>query len=251
LDSKTIAAIIVFTALTLALNLSPIKIPAPYAPFLIYQIWEIPIVAAYLLYGTKVGVSVAVINAIALLIIFPGALPTGPLYNLIAILSMLGGIYVVQRAAKAFRSASNEYATEATAFVALATFSAIAALIQSMWWVLPGCIFGLLTLLSIGELWTKKAVILQPLTTDVANQSGALLVTASTIAGVFTRSALMCIVNLIVLPFPPPIGFSLPTEAAIALLPLIGVFNATLALYTIPIGHIIARLVRPGLRSVR
>ena len=52
MNTKTVATIAVFSALAIALNLSPFKIPAPFAPFLIYQIWEIPIVAAFLLFGT-------------------------------------------------------------------------------------------------------------------------------------------------------------------------------------------------------
>ena len=92
--SRMLASTALFTALTLALNLSPIKLPAPYAPFLYYQIWEIPIVAALLLFGLKVGVAVTIINTAALLALFPGALPTGPLYNMVAVLSMLLGIHV-------------------------------------------------------------------------------------------------------------------------------------------------------------
>jgi riboflavin transporter FmnP len=96
LNTKTIATVSVFAALTIVLNLSPLKIPAPYAPFLIYQIWEIPIVAAFLLYGTPVGILISVINTLVLLVVFPGALPTGPLYNLAAVLSMLLGIGITK-----------------------------------------------------------------------------------------------------------------------------------------------------------
>lgn len=96
MNTKTIATISVFAALTIVLNLSPLKIPAPYLPFLIYQIWEIPIVAAFLLYGTTVGVLIAVINTLVLFAVFPGALPTGPLYNLAAVLSMLLGIGITK-----------------------------------------------------------------------------------------------------------------------------------------------------------
>ena len=48
MNTKAISLTIVFTALTVALNpnLTGIFLAAPYAPFLIYQIWEIPIVAA-------------------------------------------------------------------------------------------------------------------------------------------------------------------------------------------------------------
>ena len=54
----------------------------------------------------------------------------------------------------------------------------------------------------------------------------------------------MTIVNWTFLPFPPPIGFSMPSEAVIAVIPIIGFFNATLALYTIPIGYILAKAVQ-------
>ena len=96
MDTKTVAVVTVFAALAIALNLSPIRFPAPYAPFLIYQAWEIPIVVAFLLYGARVGVILAMINTIALLVIFPGALPTGPFYNLAAVLSMMLGMGIVK-----------------------------------------------------------------------------------------------------------------------------------------------------------
>ncbi|NWF87584.1 hypothetical protein HXY32_07250 [Candidatus Bathyarchaeota archaeon] len=107
MNTKAIAAVIIFAALTIALNLSPIKFPAPYAPFLYYQIWEIPIVTAFLLFGTGVGILIALINTVALLVLFPGGLPTGPLYNLAAILSMLLGIGLVKIAIER-RSFENE-----------------------------------------------------------------------------------------------------------------------------------------------
>lgn len=93
-NARTIGFIVTFTALTIILNLSPIKIPAPYAPYLIYQVWEVPIVAAFLLYGFSISLIVAVINTLALLVIFPGMLITGPFYNLAAVISMLTGMAV-------------------------------------------------------------------------------------------------------------------------------------------------------------
>ena len=89
MNSKTLAIIAVFAALAIVLGISPLKFPAPYAPFLKYQLWEIAIVIALLLYGIRVGGSISFINALVLLVVFPGDLPTGPLYNLIAVLSML------------------------------------------------------------------------------------------------------------------------------------------------------------------
>ena len=97
MNTKTLAIIVVFSALSIALSLSPLKFPAPYAPFLYYQLWEIPIVIAFLLYGTKVGLSVPSLNVLVLFVFFPGNLPAGPIYNFIAIVSMLLGVYLIQR----------------------------------------------------------------------------------------------------------------------------------------------------------
>ena len=179
MDSKKISILIVFAALTVFLNISPIKIPAPYAPFLIYQLWEVPIVTVSILYGFSMGISVSIINTLILLLVYPGALPTGPIYNLIAVLSMLLGIYILKRVyVNSFKIGNEKYT-----------------------------------------------------------------ITASTILGIVMRVITMTIINWIVLPFPPPIGFSLPIEVTITTLPLIGFFNATLALYTIPLGVILAEAV--------
>jgi len=179
MDTKNISIVIVFAALTVVLNLSPFKIPAPYAPFLIYQIWEIPIVAVTLVYCFKTGIIVSLVNTIMLLIVFPGALPTGPIYNLAAVLSMLFGIIVAVK----LSSKSN-----------------------------PSSVFRELT--------------------------------ASTGLGLVLRVIVMTLINGAFLPYPPPIGFGIPFEIVMAYLPLIGLFNATIALYTIPIGYALAKAVK-------
>jgi len=184
MESKTIAAIVTFTALSVALVLSPAKVPAPYAPFLKYQIWEIPIVAAFILYGPPVGVAVATMNTIVLLAVYPGELPTGPLYNLAAILSMLLGVYIMHRLTAERFSRGRE----------------------------------------------------------------AILTASSTALGIVTRVVFMSIVNWAFLRYPYPIGFSIPVEGLTAMLPIIGFFNATLALYTIPIGYFVARSVSSGIK---
>lgn len=94
MNTKGLTLIIVFIALTIALNVAGPKIPAPYAPFLFYELWEIPIVLVFLAIGPKAGIVTATINAIILIAIFPGALLLGPVYNLIAVLAMLLGIYI-------------------------------------------------------------------------------------------------------------------------------------------------------------
>ncbi|HEY4699867.1 MAG TPA: hypothetical protein VIH27_05815 [Nitrososphaerales archaeon] len=95
--SREITLIAVFTALAIILHMSPLKFPAPYAPYLIYEIWEIPIVTALLLYGIRISASIAIFNFLSLLVFFPGTIPTGPIYNLIAIFSMLLGILLAIR----------------------------------------------------------------------------------------------------------------------------------------------------------
>ena len=185
MNTKAIATIAVFAALSIALNLSsPIKIPAPYAPFLIYQIWEIPIVAAFLLYGTMVGFTIAVLNTLVLFAVFPGELPTGPLYNLVAISSML---------------------------------------------------LGMIMLKKFAEQYSQK----------LGKTSFSILVTSS---GIILRMVTMAFVNWAFLRFPPPVGFSMPEEVIVMTVPLVVIFNATLALYTIPLGYFVARAVKSGVK---
>ncbi len=99
MNTKMLATTIVFAALTVALNpaISGIGIPAPYAPYLIYGLWEIPIVAAFLLISPTSAVAISLVNATVLFALFPGSLPMGPFYNLIAIFSMLLGLDVARR----------------------------------------------------------------------------------------------------------------------------------------------------------
>jgi riboflavin transporter FmnP len=100
LNTKELATTIVFAALTVALNPGVVPatgVPAPYAPFLIYGLWEIPIVAAFILISPTSGIIISILNAAVLFAFFPGPLPTGPFYNLIALFSMLLGLYIAQR----------------------------------------------------------------------------------------------------------------------------------------------------------
>ena len=51
------------------------------------------------------------------------------------------------------------------------------------------------------------------------------------------RAVVMSYVNYFLLPFSPPLGFSTPDTYVITIIPLIVFFNATLALYTVPLGY--------------
>jgi riboflavin transporter FmnP len=99
MNTKALATTIVFAALTVALNpgVSGIGVPAPYAPYLIYGLWEIPVVTAFLLINPASAIAISILNSVVLFAFFPGPLPTGPFYNLIAIFSTLLGLYVAQK----------------------------------------------------------------------------------------------------------------------------------------------------------
>jgi riboflavin transporter FmnP len=98
-NSRRLSLEALLTALAVILNLT-ISFPAPYATFLTYEIWEIPIVLALLILGVRSGVTVAILNSIVLELVKPGALPTGPVYNFAAIVAMFVGILAAQRVAK-------------------------------------------------------------------------------------------------------------------------------------------------------
>jgi riboflavin transporter FmnP len=110
LNTKKLAATIVFAALTVALNpaVSGIGVPAFYAPYLIYGLWEIPIVAAFLLMSPASAIAIAVLNSAVLFAIFPGALPIGPIYNLIAVSMTMLGLYIARKFVKNQKSKTKE-----------------------------------------------------------------------------------------------------------------------------------------------
>ena len=163
-----ISLIALFTALAIVLNLV-IAIPAPYEPFLFYEVWEVPILLAVIVMGFRDGTVVALLNTLMLEAYKPGPLPTGPVYNLIAQLSMFVGVVLVGRRGG-----------------------------------------------GLGR--------------------GA-LVAAATGLGAVLRTGVMTVVNGLVLPQPFPVGFSIPNAAVPGLLVLIGIFNFTTALYTVPLAY--------------
>jgi riboflavin transporter FmnP len=191
--SRRLSLIALFTALAVVLNLA-IAVPAPYEPFLFYEVWEIPILLAVLMLGFLDGATVAVLNTLLLEAYRPGALPVAPLYNLIAQLSMFAGVLPIHRVA-------------------------------------------------VRRGWGYEK-----------------LVPAATLGGAALRTGVMTIVNAIILPLPFPVGFGsglfpvTPAQVPGLLVP-IGIFNFTVALYTIPLAYTLAKaiesrygriFVRPG-----
>ena len=74
-----------------------------------------------------------------------------------------------------------------------------------------------------------------------ANFAFSAQVLIATGLAIVVRSAVMTVVNYALLPFPPPLGIPIPEKVVVPLLPLIAFFNATLVLYTVPIGYTAAR----------
>jgi riboflavin transporter FmnP len=192
MNTKNLAFVIMFVALTTVLNIYGPKIPFPFAPFLYYSLWEIPVVAAFLVVGPKTGFFVAALNTLILLIVFPGNLPTGPFYNLIAELGMLIGVY------GAYKIATYKCPTE-----------------------------------NIGNFLKQHTIAL------------GVSVTA---LGITTRVIITTIANYFLIAQPSPVGFGSffnfnglsGNAGVIAFLPFSALFNATIALYTIPIALLVS-----------
>jgi riboflavin transporter FmnP len=193
LNTKKLTLTIVFAAIAITLNpaITHLYFPAPFDPGLFYQIWEIPIVIALLIISPISGIAVCLLNTSVLFVLFPGALPTGPMYNMLACLSMQVGIYAA---------------------------------------------------ITIGKkIYTHK----KPSTNILTSIKW---LTIATGLGILTRTTFMTVIHYFALPQPPPIGFGLDQVITSAFLPLSAVFNVTLALYTIPIGWIIAQQVQKVLQ---
>jgi len=188
LNTKSLMLIIVFAALTVVLN--PIRIPTFYWPGFFYRLWEIPIVVAFLLFGPRIGISVASLNVLAQIMLFP--IPAGIVaypWGFVATLTMLLGVYIAQ---KLFRQG----------------------------------------LLPEDPLVRAKPILYL------------------TSLGIAFRTGIMPFVDYSVYHslLPIALGRSFTEAYIVALIPPMIVFNITVALYTVPIGYIIARQLSKSLK---
>ena len=96
MNTKTVGVIIAFAAVTAVLNL--IRIPAPYLITHSYQLGDISIVTAFLLFGYKSGIMVAILNMLitTMLNINPAGV-LGATYYFISVLTMLLGMYIFEK----------------------------------------------------------------------------------------------------------------------------------------------------------
>ena len=100
MNARAIAMTIAFAVITIVLNpaISGVGVPFLPIPSLIYNIWEIAIIAAFLLMGFKSGISIALLNSVFLFAVYPG--PSNSIFaigNSVAASSMMVGIYVSNR----------------------------------------------------------------------------------------------------------------------------------------------------------
>jgi riboflavin transporter FmnP len=95
MDTKRIALVAVFSALTVVLSpgISRISIPSPFFG-LPYQVWEIPIFVAFLSVGPKPGLFLAGVGSLMLLAFQPTIIAVG---GIIACFATLFGFYLAYK----------------------------------------------------------------------------------------------------------------------------------------------------------
>lgn len=97
MNTKSIALIITFSAVAIALN--AIRIPSVFNPGASYQITQIPIVVAFLLFGARIGFLVGIFNMVGGLLLFstgPSSIISYPM-GLVSVLVMFAGLYAGSR----------------------------------------------------------------------------------------------------------------------------------------------------------
>jgi riboflavin transporter FmnP len=189
MNTSAIAMTIAFAAITIVLNpaISGVGVPFPPIPFLIYNIWEIAIIAAFLLMGFKSGISIAILNSVFLFAVYPG--PSKSIFaigNAIAASSMMVGIYIANR-------------------------------------------------------FTRK-------NSQEEKSFGVRTITLSTILAMLLRVVVMAPIMFVILHYGILVP-KIPDSYTIAIvLPIQAVFNITIALYTIPVGFFVAKVVSRNLK---
>jgi riboflavin transporter FmnP len=187
MNTRAIAMTIALAAITMVLNpaISGVGVPFPPLPRLIYNVWEIVIIAAFLLMGFKSGITIAVLNSVFLFAVYPG--PSNPFYigNAVSASSMMVGIYIANRL-------------------------------------------------------TRK-------NSQEERSFGVRRITLSTILAMLLRVLVMAPIMFAILHYGILVP-KIPDSAIIAIvLPLQAVFNITIALYTIPVGFLLAKVVSRNL----
>ncbi|TFH21668.1 hypothetical protein E4G67_05395 [Candidatus Bathyarchaeota archaeon] len=121
MNTKEIALIIMFAALTMALV--PLRVPSVILLGVYFRFCEIPIVAASLLFGLRIGVPVAILNVVVEIMLFPvPAAVIGAPFVLVLTLSMLLGLHLAFGFLKRRKSqTANRGTTKAKYFLVFGT----------------------------------------------------------------------------------------------------------------------------------
>jgi riboflavin transporter FmnP len=180
MNTRAIAMTIAFAAVTVVLNPRFSGIAIPFVPPLWFQIWEIPVVAAFFLVGLKSGVGIALLNVAVLQAVSPGVPFNQPLANLVAIWGTLLGVYLAYK------------------------------------------------------------IILRNVSEEAAFPERKLIV-SSTALGILLRVAIM-------MPFLYMLAILLVRPEIIVFLPLLAFHDVIVALYTVPLGYLVAKMVSKSLK---
>jgi riboflavin transporter FmnP len=99
LNTKAVGIVAAFTALTAVLNL--VKIPVPFLPWFNYQLGDIILVIAFLLFGLSIGFTVVILSMIISVAMLPNAVGIiGAPYYYAAVISMVLGVCLYEKLIK-------------------------------------------------------------------------------------------------------------------------------------------------------
>ncbi|MEM0084059.1 MAG: hypothetical protein QW743_00990 [Candidatus Methanomethylicia archaeon] len=128
-----------FAALSAILTALPLSIPFPVIPYLKFDVAEIPVMIAFLTFGTFPGI-VSSITLWIILNVFGSWVPIGPAMKFAAIISTIIGIWI----ASGFKNAPIEYFTSKTRGILMliggATLRVMVMGIFNyiiLWWLFP------------------------------------------------------------------------------------------------------------------
>lgn len=115
MNTKAVGVIIAFTALATVLNY--IKIPVPYLVGFSYQMGDIVLIVALLLFGLRPAIVIATLNMLMTIILYQNpAGPIGPPYYLISVLAMFLGLYVAEKVIRRKRTPEKSYIVQSVGF---------------------------------------------------------------------------------------------------------------------------------------
>jgi riboflavin transporter FmnP len=98
-NTKAVGVVASFTALTAVLNL--IKIPVPFLPYFSYQLGDITLVIAFLLFGLGIGFAVVALSMMVSVVMLPNAVGIiGAPYYQAAVISMVLGVCLYEKIIK-------------------------------------------------------------------------------------------------------------------------------------------------------